>query len=79
MSFQDHVTFVIRFGGPVDFWDIHIVKIGKPVDFLQGVLHLLPKISMFCALSQNNKQLLEKKLLKVLKNGIEILVSQAVF
>ena len=26
----------------------------------KGVLHLLPKISMFCALSQNNQQLFEK-------------------
>ena len=53
---------------------------------LQGVLHLLPKITMFCALSQNNQQLFEnincasyKKLFKELKNGIEILVGQAVF
>ena len=28
--------------------------------FFKGVLHLLPKISMFCALSQNNQQLFEK-------------------
>ena len=27
----------------------------------KGVLHLLPKISMFCALSQNNQQVFEKK------------------
>ena len=27
---------------------------------VKGVLHLLPKISMFCALSQNNQQLFEK-------------------
>ena len=27
---------------------------------LKGVLHLLPKISMFCAKSQNNQQLFEK-------------------
>ena len=27
---------------------------------LKGVLHLLPKITMFCALSQNNQQLFEK-------------------
>ena len=27
---------------------------------LTGVLHLQPKISMFCALSQNNQQLFEK-------------------
>ena len=26
----------------------------------KGVLHLLPKISMFCAPSQNNQQLFEK-------------------
>ena len=26
----------------------------------KGVLHLLPKISMFCALSQNNQKLVEK-------------------
>ena len=26
----------------------------------KGVLHLLPKISMFCALSQNNQELFEK-------------------
>ena len=29
-------------------------------DSLKEVLHLLPKISMFCALSQNNQQLFEK-------------------
>ena len=53
---------------------------------LMGVLHLLPKISMFCALSQNIQQLFEKidyasykKLFKELKNGIEILVGQAIF
>ena len=41
---------------------------------------------MFCALSQNNQQLFEKlimhlikKMFKELKNGIEILVGQAVF
>ena len=41
---------------------------------------------MFCALSQNNQQLFEKinyasyeKLFKNFKNGIEILVGQAVF
>ena len=52
----------------------------------KGVLHLLPKISMFCALSQNNQQIFwktnyasYKKLFKELKNGIEILVGQAVF
>ena len=27
---------------------------------VKGVLHLLPKISIFCALSQNNQQLFEK-------------------
>ena len=26
----------------------------------KGVLHLLPKISMFCAVSQDNQQLFEK-------------------
>ena len=26
----------------------------------KGVLHLLPKFSMFCALSENNQQLFEK-------------------
>ena len=43
--------------------------------------HLLPKISTFCALSQNNQQLFKKwimhlikRLFKGLKNGIEILV-----
>ena len=53
---------------------------------VEGVLHLLPKISMVCALSQNNQQLFEKikyasckKLFKELQNGIEILVGQAVF
>ena len=54
--------------------------------WFKGVLHLLPKISMFCALSENNQQLFEKinyasykKLFKELKNGIEISVGQAVF
>ena len=45
---------------------------------VKGVLHLLLKISMFCALSENNQQLWKidyasyKKLFKELKNGIEI-------
>ena len=47
------------------------VDIGYSVG-LKGVLHLLPKIIMFCALSQNNQQLFEKKLFKELKNGIAI-------
>ena len=57
----------------------------KIKSFVKGVLHLLPKICMFCALSQNNQQLFEKKyasykkLFKELKNGIEISVGQAVF
>ena len=55
--------------------------------FVKGVLHLLPKISKFCALSQTYQHLLEQKqnymhlivkLSKELKNGIEILVGQAV-
>ena len=52
----------------------------------KGVLHLLPKISMFYALSQNNQRLFEKKkfasyqkMFKELKNCIEILVGQAIF
>ena len=52
-------------------------------NLFKGELHLLPKISMFCALSQNNQHLLEKtaysNLFKELKNGIEILVGHAVF
>ena len=53
---------------------------------LKGVLYLLLKISMFWTLSQNNQQLFWKidnasyeKLSYELKNGIEILVGQAVF
>ena len=53
---------------------------------VKGVLHLLPKISILWALSQNNQHFLEKitytsysKLFKELKNVIEILVGQAVF
>ena len=41
-----------------------------------------PKNSIFCTLSQTNQHLLEKyysKLSKELKNGVEILVRQAVF
>ena len=34
----------------------------------KGVLHLLPKISMFCALSQNSQQLFEKKSVHLKKN-----------
>ena len=52
-----------------------------PNGLLKRVLHILPKSSMFCALSQNNEHLLEKityesysKLCKELKNGTEILV-----
>ena len=33
-----------------------------------GVLHLLPKISMFCALSQNNQQLFEKIYYRIVSN-----------
>ena len=36
--------------------------------FLKGVLHLLPKIGMFCALSQNNEQLFEKYIMHLIKN-----------
>ena len=53
---------------------------------VKGVLHILQKFGMFSALSQNNQHLLEKnmyasykKIFKKLKNGIEILVGQAVF
>ena len=53
---------------------------------IKGVLHLLPKISMFCALSQSNQQLFWKinyasckRLFKGLKNGIDILVGQVIF
>ena len=54
----------------------------------EGALHLLPKFSMFCALSPNNQHLFEKYILCILlkkkmfkkpKYGIEILVCQAVF
>ena len=51
---------------------------------IKGVPHL-PNISIFCALSHNNQHLEEithvsySKLFKELKNGIEILVGQAVF
>ena len=54
---------------------------------LKEVLHLLSKISIFCALSQNYRRFLEKeymhlishcKLSKELENGIEI-IGQAVF
>ena len=63
-----------------------LLKNENKVIVCKGVLHLLPKISMFCALSQNNQQLFEKinyasykKLFKELKNSIKILVGQAVF
>ena len=46
---------------------IHVCKINGLMNvstlsmfIFKGVLHLLPKISMFCALSQNNQQLFEK-------------------
>ena len=37
-------------------------KTGELCEFMvfKGVLYLLPKISMFCALSQNNQYLFEK-------------------
>ena len=59
------------------------LKIWSFIQFLKGVLHLQPKISMFCALSKNNQQLFEKyasykTLFKDLKNGIEIFVGQSV-
>ena len=38
-----------------------LVQWGKQnLILFKGVLHLLPQISMFCALSQNNQHLLEK-------------------
>ena len=49
----------------------------------EGLLHLLPQISIFCALSQNNQHLLEKeyisyapysKLFKELKMAFEFIV-----
>ena len=57
---------------------------------IKWVLHHLPKISMFCALSQNEQQPFEKKnypfykkkrkkMFKEVKNGIEILVGQVSF
>ena len=53
---------------------------------LKGILHLLPKIDMFCALSENNQQLFWKinyasyiQLFKDFKNDTEILVGQVVF
>ena len=56
---------------------------------LKGVLHLLPNITIFCDLSQNNQHLKKKKKKKAyasygklfmeVKNGIEILVGLAVF
>ena len=49
----------------------------KILDHVKEILHLLPKISMFCALSQDNQQLFwkidyasYKKLFKEHKNGI---------
>ena len=45
------------------FWDSpqNMLNCGLGCPFsLKGVLHLLPKISMFCALSQDNQQLFEK-------------------
>ena len=41
-------------------------------EYFKGVLHLLPKISMFCALSQNNQQLFENNvciLKRIVKNS----------
>ena len=55
------------------------------MDHFKGVLHLLPKISMCFALSQIVNTFLKNniwsysKLSQKLKNGIEILVGQAVF
>ena len=53
---------------------------------IKGVLHLLPKISMFCALSQNYQHLFEIKkkyasyseLYKEVKNSIKSNVGQVV-
>ena len=43
-------------------------------DSLKVVRHRLPKISMFCALFQNNQHLKKKtnKQINKLKNGIEV-------
>ena len=38
------------------------------IRYFKGVLHLLPKISMFCALSQNYQQLFEKWIIHLIKN-----------
>ena len=53
---------------------------------IKEVLHLLPQISMFCALSKNYQKSFWKmiyacysKLFKELINGIDILIGQAIF
>ena len=37
-----------------------VLTVGMDSSLLKGVLHLLPKINMFFALSQNNQQLFGK-------------------
>ena len=55
----------------------------KPHICFKGVLHLLPKITMFCALSQNNQHLLENNIIMHLMENCsrdsKISVGQAVF
>ena len=60
------------------------ILINKVSSALKGVLHLLPKIIMFCLNLKLSKDFWKmiyasySKLFKELKNGIEILVGQAV-
>ena len=55
------------------------------MDSFKGKMHLKPKLSMFCALSQKYQDYFEKikweswrKLSEKLKNGIKILIGQVV-
>ena len=58
--FLQVTEFVLEFLTMPDISDV-----GMNAASFKGVLHLLPKISMFCALSQNNQQLFEKKIEKL--------------
>ena len=42
------------------YYIYHYHNLNNNDNYLKGVLHLLPKISTFCALSQNDQQLFEK-------------------
>ena len=53
---------------PKGLLDIFMAWVINSKTSLKGVMHLLPKNSMFCVLSQNHQHLLEKQLIYLIEN-----------